>query len=404
MAMTSQKRSGADFVSVADLIDDPLPVYERLRSEYGDVVWVPAQNRYFFLGYAVCRFAEENSETFAPLTTSGLPQRAIGPSMLSKVGPAHDVERTSINPPLRPRAIAHDWLSVFRANAERHLARLVTAGPGADLVRDFAIPYTADNLAAIAGIPEAGWEAVHRWSAAFIAGSGNVLDAAEVWEACERANAEADAVIAGAITRVRAQPDASIVSALVHAPVALVEELVYANMKLAVGGGVNEPQHALVGGVWAFAQHADQHERLLADPTLFANAFDEAVRWLSPIQALPRIVTAPVEVAGVSLVPGDEISIVIAAANRDPGHFARPHEFDAFRERRPHLAFGAGIHACAGSRAARAQVGQVAWPLLYERLAGLRPVDPNAARFRGFTFRGIEHLPVTWDHVRGGTL
>ena len=400
MSAVAVETPGADWVTLEALIDDPLPVYERLRAEHGEVVWVPSVQRYFVLGFEACRFAENSPDTFAPLGGRNLVRRAIGPNMLTKGDPEHAIERAAVNPALRPKAIEQSWLPVFRENGERFLAELVEAGPGADLVATFAVPYAAANLAAIVGVPEAGWAAVQRWSSAFIAASGNLLDDPEVWAANERANAEAEEHIAEAIRRVRATPDRSMLSAMVAAD--LPESLVHANTKLAISGGVNEPQHTIANGVWAFARHPEQRDRLLADPAAFVGAFDEVVRWLSPIQSIGRAVITPVSLAEVSLTPGQEVMLMVGAANRDPAQFSEPHRFDAFRARRPHMAFGAGIHLCAGTWASRNQIGRVAWPLLHERLVGLRPVDIDAARWRGFTFRGLPELPVTWDDARGG--
>ncbi|MFC5946863.1 cytochrome P450 [Pseudonocardia lutea] len=400
MSAVATSAPDAAWVTLNALIDDPLPVYARLRAEHGEVVWVPSVQRYFVLGFEACRFAENNPDTFAPLGGRNLVRKAIGPNMLTKGDPEHAVERSAVNRALRPKTIEQSWLPVFQENGERFLADVIEAGPGADLVQSFAIPFAAANLAAIVGIPEAGWAAVQRWSSAFIAASGNLLNDPDVWAANERANAEAEEHITDAIARVKAVPDQSMLSAMVHAD--LPEFLVRANTKLAIAGGVNEPQHTIVNGVWAFARHPEQRDRLIADPAGFVGAFDEVVRWLSPIQSIGRAVIAPVTLGGVSLRPGDEVMLVVGAANRDPSQFPDPHRFDAFRTRKPHLAFGGGIHLCAGTWASKGQIGRVAWPLLHERLVGLRPVDIEAARWRGFTFRGLEQLPVTWDDVRGG--
>ena len=106
-----------------------------------------------------------------------------------------------------------------------------------------------------------------------------------------------------------------------------------------------------------------------------------------------------VTVGGVDFQPGDVVVLQISGANRDPEAFDAPDSFNAFRERRPHFAFGGGNHLCAGIWASRA-AAEVAWTTLFHRLEGLRVVDPGSTAWFGFTYRGIECLPVTWDSVR----
>jgi cytochrome P450 len=84
-------------------------------------------------------------------------------------------------------------------------------------------------------------------------------------------------------------------------------------------------------------------------------------------------------------------------ANRDPSAFADPDVFDIARTRTPHLGFGSGTHFCPGHRASRISVGEIAVPLLYDRLPGLRTDPGRPADWYGWVFRGLTVLPVTWD-------
>jgi cytochrome P450 len=88
---------------------------------------------------------------------------------------------------------------------------------------------------------------------------------------------------------------------------------------------------------------------------------------------------------------------MIGAANHDPEVFERPAEFDITRPRVSHLGFGSGVHQCAGHWAARIGIGEIAVPMLYRELPGLR-IDPRRpANWSGWVFRGVENAPVTWD-------
>jgi cytochrome P450 len=109
----------------------------------------------------------------------------------------------------------------------------------------------------------------------------------------------------------------------------------------------------------------------------------------------PRQVTEPVVLAGVPLEPGDRLGLVVASGNRDERVFTAPDEFDVRRPETGHIAFGGGPHFCLGTWVARLAVGQIAVPLLFSRLRGLRLGEP--ARFSGWVFRGPLNLPVVWD-------
>jgi cytochrome P450 len=76
--------------------------------------------------------------------------------------------------------------------------------------------------------------------------------------------------------------------------------------------------------------------------------------------------------------------------------FERPGDFDISRLKQPHLGFGSGTHLCAGHWAARISIGEIAVPLLYERLPGLRTDTRRSEQWRGWVFRGLASLPVTW--------
>ncbi|WP_345750870.1 cytochrome P450 [Microbacterium rhizophilus] len=392
----------ADWVSLEALTADPIRVFARLREE-APIAWVPTLGRYLVTTYAGCRAVESDGDVFGPARERSLMLRSIGPNMLTKGDPAHAVERAAVNPSLRPRAMHEIWGAIFARNAERALRHLIDAGPGADLAVHFAEPFAAANLAALVGLAHVDAALISEWSAAFIGAVGNHADDPDACERNRVANEQIGEHLDEAIDRVRRTPDPSMLSGLVNSPVPLPEDVIRANIKLAIAGGVNEPQHTMTNGVWALATHPEQRDAVLARPELWPAVFEEVVRWLSPIQSLTRQVFAPTRLEGVDLAAGDQVMAILASANRDPQHFDRPDVFDIHRERRPHLGFGAGIHLCAGSWSSRSAIAQFAWPLLYQRLEGLRPVDPSRAQWTGFGFRGLTELPVTWDHVKEGT-
>jgi cytochrome P450 len=105
-----------------------------------------------------------------------------------------------------------------------------------------------------------------------------------------------------------------------------------------------------------------------------------------------RTATRAAEVGGVEIPPGAILTLCIGAANRDPEVFADPERFDIGRDPNPHLAFGAGIHTCAGLNVARLE-GRVAIGRMVARFPGLRPAG-EPLRSRRARFRGFDAMPL----------
>ncbi|MGM0929905.1 MAG: cytochrome P450 [Actinomycetota bacterium] len=383
----------ADWVTIPDLYRNPYPIYQKLRAE-SPVHWVPAVNRYMVTSYQACHVIEQDQERFSADETNSLMKRAMGHSMLRKDDPEHDVDRKSYGNVLRPKAIKEHWNAIFQANSDKYLAQLKAAGPGADFVWDYAAPYAAENLRLIMGFHNASQEDMQRWSQTMIDGTGNYADDPEVWAKSEQSYNEVDDAIDEILPYLRKNPDSSLLSGMTSMPIPL--EAIRANMKMTIGGGLNEPRDVLGTTVWALLANPDQLAQVLADDTLYARAFEESVRWVAPIGMYPRETTAETVLEGVRLPAGARLGIVVGAANRDPAVFEDPESFNINREKKPHLAFGGGNHFCAGAWVARASVAQIAMPQVFRELPNLRLDPDNAPVDAGWVFRGMTKMPVLW--------
>ena len=159
-----------------------------------------------------------------------------------------------------------------------------------------------------------------------------------------------------------------------------------------LSAGVDTTVHGLAAVLYAFATHPEQWRRLRAEPDLVRVAFDEAVRWESPVQTFFRTATRDIEVGGTVVPDGGKILMFLGAANRDPRRWADPDGFDLARDPSGHVGFGMGLHQCVGQHVARLEAEAVLTALV-ERVDSMELSGP-VTRHHNNTLRAWESLPV----------
>jgi cytochrome P450 len=145
----------------------------------------------------------------------------------------------------------------------------------------------------------------------------------------------------------------------------------------------------LIGnGVLALLEHPQQWHDLCDDPTgLAPKVVEETLRYDPAVQRTGRYAQEDLELHGTPVRQGQEVSVLIGAANRDPEAYQRPDVFDIHRvATAEHLAFAGGIHYCPGAPLARLEA-TIAFSMLAERIPGLRRTGPvqrrNSTLIRG---------------------
>ncbi|MCP3912787.1 MAG: cytochrome P450 [Actinomycetia bacterium] len=156
--------------------------------------------------------------------------------------------------------------------------------------------------------------------------------------------------------------------------------------------GIDTTWSAIGSTLWHLATHPQDRRRLAEDPSLLPNAIEEFLRAYSPV-TMAREVAEKVEYGGVTFEPGEKILMNFPGANRDPEVFENPNEVDIGRKRNRHIAFGVGIHRCAGSNLARMEMLIALGPWL-ERIPEFELADPNAVTWAGGQVRGPRQLPL----------
>jgi cytochrome P450 len=167
-------------------------------------------------------------------------------------------------------------------------------------------------------------------------------------------------------------------------------------------GGQETTVRLLSFALRIIAERADIQERLRKDRDLIPNFIEETLRYESPLRAQFRMAKRRTTVAGVDVPAGSTMLLLPGAANRDPRLFEDPAVFDPDRPNaRYHVAFGHGIHHCAGAHLARAEA-RVTINRLLDRTAEIRISDDahgpaDARRYEylpTYFLRGLQSLTL----------
>jgi len=195
----------------------------------------------------------------------------------------------------------------------------------------------------------------------------------------------------------RRQPGEDVISTLIASEIngePLDDETVVGMCNLLLVAGIDTTWSSIGSALWHLGSHPDDRRRLANEPDLYPTAIEEFLRFYSPV-TMARKVTEEVTVDGTTFQPGDKVLMNFPAANRDPEVFDRADEVVIDRERNRHIAFGVGIHRCAGSNLARMEM-DVALRTWMERIPEFELSDPDAVTWAGGQVRGPRSLPFVF--------
>lgn len=177
----------------------------------------------------------------------------------------------------------------------------------------------------------------------------------------------------------------------------LPEEVVVSFFRQLMNAGGDTSYHGFSNVLTALFTNPDQFEAVKQDRALIPQAIDEALRWNCPVMILHRTPTRDLQLGGVEIEAGANLVVCPGSANRDESVFPEPDKFDVLRERKRHMAFGAGPHVCIGQHLARMEL-TMALNTLLDRLPNLR-LDPEKELpvVSGLGMRGAHSVHVIWD-------
>jgi cytochrome P450 len=321
----------------------------------------------------------------------------LGDSLLSLNPPQHTRIRSLIARAFTQRRVAELEPAVAAITDQliRQLAELGAGGSAVEFMHDFAFLLPVTVICELIGIPEADRERFRPLATALVA-TIEPLSTPQQWAEADGAVVELTGYLAELAAARRAQPLDDLMSALVGVSDAgdgrLSDSELLDNLTLLLVAGFETTANLLSNGL----------RILLADPLFGEDIIDgvvpvgafveEVLRYDSPVQLTGRVRADAADIAGLPVLPQDEIIVMLGAANRDPRRFAEPNRFNPSRSDGGPLSFGGGAHFCLGSALARLEAA-VAFPRILTAFPRLAAAG-EPVRKDGLVLRGFESLPV----------
>jgi cytochrome P450 len=387
---------GSDFdVLDAHYVADPFGIWDELRTScpiahtdrrgstwlptrYDDVTAIAHDIEHFSsLEVAVIPFEGEEPEE--PVLPYGLPPISADP-------PLHTWTRRLLLP----------WFSHHRVESYEAMTRGLCAGlidgfidrGRADAASDYAQQIPVRVIAHILGVSPDLSDTFTGW----------VRDVLEFADDHDRRVHGVQGLLEYFIAEVakrRLQPGEDLLSELLHTEVdgaPIEDSLVLGAAALVLIAGVDTTWSAIGSSLWHLATHPTDRKRMAEDPEVMSLAVEELLRAYSPV-TMARIVTTDIDYAGCPMKAGDKVLMNFPAANRDPEVFENADEVVLDRAHNRHVAFGSGIHRCAGSNLARMEL-RVAIEEWLRRIPDFHLTDGEEVTWAGGQVRGPRQLPV----------
>lgn len=400
-----------DAASVFDLrrlpdlfYNDPYPTYRRLRES--DPVRMMPDGSLFLTRYAdlvaVYRdartFSSDKRREFAPKYGDTPLFAHHTTSLVFNDPPLHTRVRKLIAGALTSRAVAEMEPGVIRL-VDRLLDAVAHRGTF-DLIGDFASAIPVEVIGNLLAVPAEERAPLRDWSLAILGALEPVLTP-DQQAAGNRAVVEFLAYLEGLVAERRRRPGdpaRDVLTRLIQGEgdERLSEAELLQNCIFILNAGHETTTNLIANALVALLDFPMQRRALTDDPALAPAAIEEFLRFESSNQLGNRMSTTDAEIGGVRIGAGQAVTLCIGAANRDPAMFADPERLDLKRWPNRHLAFGLGIHQCAGLQVARLE-GQIAITRFLARFPHYR-LDGEPTRGRRVRFRTWLRVPMA---IRG---
>lgn len=380
----------------AAFVQDPYPFYERARAAGPFFRWTDYNLVCTGNAAAVNAIFRDRRFGREPISPPVIPPH-LAPfyaveahSMLELEPPRHTRLRNLVLRAFTSRRIA--GLAPDISALATELAQACPPGEF-DLLTAFAQPLPVRIIARLLGVPEEMAPDLLRWSNAmvgmYMAGRTRAME--------DKAVAATEAFVAflrSYVDERRARPADDLITQLIAAEMEgekLTTDELITTCILLLNAGHEATVHTIGNGVKALLEHRTPASAL--SPGNVEATVEEILRFDPALHMFTRWAYEDIEVMGHTFRRGDQVGLLLAAANRDPGVWDEPARFNPSRPAKPPATFGAGLHFCVGAPLARLEL-QIALPILFQNHPNLTlAVPPRYADV--YHFHGLKELRVT---------
>ncbi len=277
---------------------------------------------------------------------------------------------------------------MFTRELCRRLVDVIAIRGEGDAAAEYAQQIPVRVIGHILGVPES-------MAATFTEWVRDVLEFAHDPERRRRGVVGIITYLQGALEARRAEPQDDFITELLqseHDGEPIGNDVVMGMCALLLIAGIDTTWSSIGSTMWHLVTHPDDRRRLCNEPDLMPTAIEEFLRAYAPVTMARRLVR-DTEYGGCPMRAGERVLMNFPGANRDPAVFPDADRVILDREQNRHLAFGAGIHRCAGSNLARMEL-RVAIEEWLDRIPEFELVDPGLVTWAGGQVRGPRSIPV----------
>lgn len=379
---------------------DPYPVYQYMRTV--EPVHRSPIGFWVLTRYDDCRavledkrWSHDADKMLEPARAESDPVditvRLLRASVAFKDGPAHSQHRRPLEAALRKAM--HGLEARVERVAEDLIKLLRDRESDADLVRDYSSPLTIVVLADLFGLESSDRAVLLKLCHDLAWG----IDPNIGGPAVVRAGAAAAAMTEYLMDRVDSQRAApgGLIGELIGRSSRLRSWELIADLTVLLVMGVETTRNLIANSMLALLRNTDQLDALRENPRLIESGLEELIRYDGPMHITARVANEDMDVAQTRIAAGEQVVVLLAAANRDPSRFPNPDKLDLGRMDNPHLGFGAGTHACFAAPLAR-KVGGPAITALVKLLSNVE-LAGEVLWSDTVTMRGVRKLPIHFE-------
>jgi len=341
------------------------------------------------LSYDECHTVLTDPGRFSSSIYEHIMGPVMGRTLLEQEGAEHRASRALVSPSFRAKLLERWRTELVEVVVHELIDRFAPRGR-ADLVREFTFAFPVQVIARLMGLPREDYVRFQQLSI-------ELLSVVYDWDIGIAASATLKDYFGEILAERRRDPQDDLISTLAESEIdgeRLSDDEIFAFLLLILPAGVETTYRASGNLLVAMLTEPSLLDIVRADRGMLRGAIEEALRWEPPISTVVRVARRDCELGGIAIPSGTNVSVSVAAANRDPAKYPDPDRFDPTRTNIAHLTFGAGPHVCLGMPLARMET-TVAINALLDRLPDLHldPTAPNPS-INGVAFRSPAALPV----------